>query len=112
MQPYAVHGRPLLPDARVFPRRAVTRARDVAQDAIKVDRPADLVEYVRHDARVEVRDHERGRREARELVHEQLRALVVAVVGNDEPCRRGRADREVVGVQGLQELCGLGSMRV
>ena len=114
----------MLPDPRVLPHRPVPAARHVAQDPVKQE----LVLLLRGDARlrargerrelgrdldrgedrrVEVRDHQRGGGQPRGLVDEEVRALVVRVVRDEQPGGdRGGGDG-VVRVQRFEQLRGL-----
>lgn len=102
MEPVPVERLPVLPDAEVLAQGAVSAARYIAQDAVEeqlhvlLRAPRAVAHCVcgdaQHgvDARVEVCDEKRRAREARALVDEEVRALRVAVVGDEEAIRHGK----------------------
>lgn len=109
MHPVSVHGRPSFPYAHIFAHCSVPATRDITQNPIKEHFSAPRGGMnSRVYRRIEVGDHQRGRRQARRLVHEQMGTLVVRVVGDQKPGRDGRFECGVVGVEGFEDLGGLG----
>jgi hypothetical protein len=95
MQAVSVHRLPMLPYAEVLSHSPVPAAGYVTQDAIKQEllqwlcaigaptlRGGDLDNWI--NGRIEVGHHERWAGKTGGLMNEEMRAFVVAVVGNEE----------------------------
>ena len=119
MKPIPVHRLPILPNRDVLPECPITTTGHITQNPIKKQ----LILLLRSDAGfrrsreddllggdldggvdggVVVGDHERGRGEARGLVDEHVRALVVAVVRDEEAAWVGGGGDAVVGVESFE----------
>ena len=124
MQPISVHWRPLFPDCGVLPERTIATARNVTKNAIEKKLVLSLVHYSCLRSRgkcdvlgrnldsgeyggIVIGDHQRRRRQPSRLVYQHVRALVIAVVSNEETRREGRGRGRVLRVECFQKLGGL-----
>mmetsp|Transcript_16001 Transcript_16001/g.41413 ORF Transcript_16001/g.41413 Transcript_16001/m.41413 type:complete len:459 (-) Transcript_16001:16-1392(-) len=108
VEPDSVHRIPILPHGAVLPHGAIARARHVAKHPIEEQlgglprRGGIRYPERRESGGIEVGHHKVGRLQPLRLMRQSVAPLVLNIVGNHHPRRRG-----VASVQHLDELCCL-----